>query len=399
MGEPSEGLLRYYEQQGISPVRYNLDDIEAHFDRRDSLYRALGLPPAAFRGSRVLEVAAGSGQNSLYVASCRPASYDLVEPNPAGIRDIRTAYERLRVPHTEPQLNPIQFEAFEPQTAYDVVLCENWLGSVPNEIAMLRKLTSLVSPGGVLVLTFVPPCGFFPNIMRKLIALRILDRSLSFADQTEQLVEVFSQHLSSITHMTRGHRDWVHDTMLNPHYLTIALPLETVIDAIGDDMEVLTTFPRFTPDWRWFKSLVGRERCFNAHLLNAYRENLHNFIDYRKVWPPRSACANIRLDAAIQAIHQGALRWQTEAGAANDDTLHASVKRVADQLSVVRTEFAQISEELSVAIDELRSLWQHPRIDTSVVRHMRDFGALFGRETIYISFTRRRPATARRDGD
>ena len=388
MSELSEGLLRYYQRQGISPVRYNLDDIEAHFDRRDLLYRSLGLPPAAFRGSRVLEVAAGSGQNSLYVASCRPASYELVEPNLAGIRDIKAAYDGCRGPHTKPQLHTVHFEAFEPQTTYDIVLCENWLGSVPNEIAMIRKLASLVAPGGVLVLTFVPLCGFFPNIMRKLLTLRMTDHALTFEEQTTKLVDIFASHLSSIADMTRSHRDWVHDTMLNPHYLTIALPLETVIEAIGHNMEALATFPRFTQDWRWFKSLTGKERKFNAHTLGAYRENLHNFLDYRKVWPPRPASANVRLDAAFRAIHQMGLSWQAAADARDDSATAVRIERVSEQLANVMAEFVQISAELGVAVDELKSVWQHPRMDASMVQDMRAFGALFGRETIYASFAR-----------
>jgi len=394
MGESSSGLLRYYQRLGISPVRYNLDDLEAHFDRRDSLYRGLGLPPMAFRESRVLEVAAGSGQNSLYVASCQPTSYDLVEPNLAGVRDIRAAYESLQRPHTEPQLHTVQFEQFEPGTTYDVVLCENWLGSVPREIAMIRKLASLVAPGGVLILTFVPLCGFFPNIMRKLLALRIVDRSLSFEEQTAQLVDVFSPHLSSIAAMTRDHRDWVHDTMLNPHYLTIALPLETVIEAVGDNMEALATFPRFTPDWRWFKSLTGEKRRFNAHTLNAYRENLHNFADYRNVWSPRPASANARLDEAIQAIHKMALTWQAAADVGDDSSLPRLIENIGRLLPSISAEFVKISPELGAAIEELKVVWQHRRIDASMVRDMRAFGALFGRETVYASFTRRRAAQA-----
>ena len=65
---PNSGHLEYYEEHSISPVHYRMEDVESHFGRRDSLYRTLGLPPVAFRGARVLEIAPGSGQNSLYVA-------------------------------------------------------------------------------------------------------------------------------------------------------------------------------------------------------------------------------------------------------------------------------------------------------------------------------------------
>jgi len=390
--EPKEDLLLYYQRQGISPVRYRVDSIEAHFDRRDSLYRSLGLPPLAFRGSRVLEVAAGSGQNSLYVASCHPESYDLVEPNHIGIRDIRETYDGFRRPHTAPNLHEIRFENFKTRAEYDIVVCENWLGSLPHELALIRKLASLVTPGGVLVITCVPVSGFFPNIMRKLLALRLTDPRLTFEQQTAQLVDIFASHLSTIADMTRNHRDWVHDTMLLPSYLNIALPLETLIEAVGQNMEILATFPRFTPDWRWFKSLTGEKRRFNQHLLRAFQENLHNFIDYRKIWPSRTAGANAPLDAAFRAIHQSALTWQVTGQSHGNGTTAALIEPIREQLSNIADELVQLDQELGVAVAELKLVWQHPRMDAAMVRDMPAFAPLFGRETVYVSFTRLRDA-------
>src|SRR5207244_6082467 len=110
----------------------------------------------------------GSCQNSLYFAICAPASLDLVEPNPVGRRDIEAAYANLDRPCTKPTLHGVRFETFDPLGTFDIVVCENWLGALPGEVALIRRLAGLVAPGGVLVLTMVPPSGFFANIMRKL---------------------------------------------------------------------------------------------------------------------------------------------------------------------------------------------------------------------------------------
>jgi hypothetical protein len=118
----STGHLSYYIQHGISPVSYRTDDIGAHFDRRDSLYRSLGLPSVAFKGADVLEVAPGSGQNSLYIATCAPASLTLVEPNPAGRRDIGAAYAGLKIPHTPPTLIAETLQRFTPERRFDIVI-------------------------------------------------------------------------------------------------------------------------------------------------------------------------------------------------------------------------------------------------------------------------------------
>jgi SAM-dependent methyltransferase len=387
----NEGHLRYYEQHGISPVRYKADDIELHFDRRDSLYRSLGLPPAAFRGARVLEVAPGSGQNSLYVAACRPASLDLVEPNPAGLSDIRANYHAFARPHTAPKLHAVRLEAFETETRYDVVLCENWLGSLPSELALMRKLASLVAPGGVLVVTVVPLSGFFPNVMRRLLALRIIDPAATFEQNTAHAVEAFGSHLATIKDMTRSHRDWVHDCMLNPHYLNVALSFETVFETVGPMMEVLATFPRFTPDWRWFKSLVGARRGFSEAVLNAYRENLHTLVDYRNVWPPRPAASNASMDDAFSSLHRSALTWQN---ATTDAEKAQASREIADRLSVIGSSLAEVDPQLGRAVAEVRSIWLRPQLDAAILRDMHEFKVLFGRETVYLSLTRARDRQA-----
>jgi SAM-dependent methyltransferase len=387
----NEGHLRYYEQHGISPVRYQADDLEAHFDRRDSLYRSLGLPPAAFLGARVLEVAPGSGQNSLYVAACRPASLDLVEPNPAGLSEIRSNYQSFARPHTAPKLHAVRLEAFETETRYDVVLCENWLGSLPSELALMRKLASLVAPGGVLVLTVVPLSGFFPNVMRRLLALRIIDPAASFEQNTARAVEAFGSHLATIKDMTRNQRDWVHDCMLNPHYLNVALSFETVFETVGPMMEALATFPRFTPDWRWFKSLVGTRRGFSEAVLNAYRENLHTLVDYRKVWPPRPAESNASVDDAFSSLHRSALTWQN---ATTDAEKAQASREIADQLSVIGSSLAEVDPQLGRAVAEVRSIWLQPQLNAAILRDMHEFKVLFGRETVCLSLTRARDRQA-----
>jgi len=180
-----DGHLAYYLDKGISPVRYDNSELGAHLRIRDSLYRALGLPAVAFKSSRVLEIAPGSGRNSLYIATSMPAAYDLVEPNPVGIADIRALYGTLDLPHTAPTLHEMRFQDFAATQGYDIVICENWLGGLAHERALISKLAGLVAPGGVLVLTMVPPVASRPPSSAScfrfayLIAMRISRARLS----------------------------------------------------------------------------------------------------------------------------------------------------------------------------------------------------------------------------
>ncbi|MFY7962610.1 MAG: class I SAM-dependent methyltransferase [Elsteraceae bacterium] len=382
---PATGHLDYYKEHGISPVRYDLSDLDAHLDRRDFLYRSLGLPPAAFKGVAVLEVAAGSGQNSLYVASLGPALYDLVEPNPTGVRDIQAAYAGFDRPHTTPNLIVEQFETFRAQRSYDIVLCENWLGSPPNELALLGKLAKLVTPGGVLVVTLVPHTGLAANVARYAMAQRLLDQKgeIGFQAQTEYLVSVFGKHLSTMSSMTRSHHDWVRDMLQNRVFLPVVLPLEEVIDSIGPDMESLSFSPRFSADWRWFKAGVGPARRLNDVALSSYRANLHNFMDWRVVSPARDPGENQRIDAKCRELHSAVSAWYGARSEAGGSAIERALAALVDAL-------APTDPAISAAYAEALAAWRRPTLDGDEVRDLPKFGALFGRELVYGSFTRRR---------
>src|SRR5262249_52900165 len=161
------------------------------------------------------------------------------------VKDIERQFANFQLPHTAPVVHAARLEEFEPARHYDIVICENWLGDLPHELMLIRKLADLVRPGGVLAMTLTPLIGLLPNMMRKLLALRLVEKDMPFADKVTRLTEVFGPHLSTMRSMTRSHRDWVMDVLLNPHYFNIILPTDAVIAEIGSRAEVLATVPRF----------------------------------------------------------------------------------------------------------------------------------------------------------
>lgn len=387
-GTSEGGHLDYYKAHGIAPVHYDLVDLQAHFDRREALYRSLGLPAVAFKGVDVLEVAPGTGQNSTYVATRRPRTLHLVEPNPAGLAAISATYAGLTVEHTRPLISDSRLEEFDPGRSYDVVICENWLGALPSEQALIGKLASLVSPGGCLVLTVVPLSGFFPNVMRKLLALRIAPPTIDFETRTSLLVRAFGPHLATMPAMTRSHRDWVHDCMINPHYLNVALPLETALAAVGPGMEILQTFPRFAPDWRWFKGLVGSNRRFNEVVLEAQEANIHNFIDHRRVLPARPAGTDAGLDRAFVEAHKVALAWQAAFLAGDAAAVAQAGQDIERLVAQIGGALSLVDPESAAALAEFAQVWRREPVDVETVAGMGPFAGLFGRETVYVSMTR-----------
>jgi hypothetical protein len=282
-------------------------------------------------------------------------------------------------------VHPVKLQDFAPGRQFDIVICENWLGSLPSETELIGSLAELTAPDGVMVMTVVPEAGFFANIMRHCMAVRLDDPTETFETRTHRLVEVFGPHLATMAAMTRSHEDWVRDCLLNPHYLHVALPLETALVAVGPDLQALATQPVFRSDWRWFKQLSGGARAFSERLLADYQRNLHNLIDHRQTFAPREGPENEALAGAFAELYRAALAWR-EAYVV-DDSGRERPARVAlgTCLSAIERELAPVAPALAQAVAEIAALWSPDRLDGRAISAAPLFGPLFGRETLYLS--------------
>src|SRR5436190_14016228 len=117
-------LVDFYKRHGISPVRQDISDLEAHFTRRAGLYRHLGLLPLFVRGKRVLEVGPGGGFNSLYTATLGPSEYVLLEGNPAGVADIERVFGDYPELRNGLEIVNALINDYRPPRLFDIVLCE-----------------------------------------------------------------------------------------------------------------------------------------------------------------------------------------------------------------------------------------------------------------------------------
>lgn len=383
-----QGHLEYYKEHGIAPVRYDLSSMDAHLERRESLYNMLGLLPLAFRGARVLEVAAGTGHNSLYVAAQLPKYLELLEPNPSALEHVQSAYASFDRPHTEPVVVTKTLEEYSVDQSFDIVICENWLGTSEHEAALMRKLAGFVANKGVLAITIMSPIGFVPNLLRRFFVPYLASADLGFDARSRILEEAFGAHLLTLPSMTRSVTDWVHDNMLNPAYLGICVSAPTVLSRLGEDFEVVRSYPSFEEDWRWFKELYGKFRLRNEHFMEEYWRKCHNYLDCKAETFSSDAIRNKALEGHALEILE-ALE--------NHEHVHLHGGDIAGAASEVYLAYekylAEVPNELTVArvaLEEIRPFLQNPAsISPKLMAGMGQFGALFGRETSYLCLMKR----------
>ncbi len=383
-----KNLLGYYRERGISPVLYKMKTWKDHFERRDAVYRSIGLPPFAFRGSSILEIAPGSGQNSVYLASQEPASLDLVEPNEVALADIKRVYGDLDFPYVEPTVHPVTVEQFKTDKQFDVVICENWLGLSAEECDIRTQISKFVAPGGLLITTAVPYTGFLPNVIRTVLAACITDQDMPFDEQVAFLVGAFGPHLDTMPEMTRTHEDWVKDCLLNPFYLNVALPLTMIAEDVGDEFEFCGTVPRFSQDWRWFKSLTGENRSFNAHIFDEMSANRHNFISHRHLFDARSQEKNKVLEDGAINIHNLAMTVG-ESVRGNKAVPTSTLEDIGRSIAEMVENINEFSPQIAAGFKEVRDLLLQDKIAAQDIASMSAFNSLFGREMMYVSLIRR----------
>jgi len=373
---PARSFVDYYVSNDISPVHQDISDLARHFDRRSALYRSLGIAPLAVTGRRILEFGPGSGHNALHTVSFEPAYYVLVDANPRGVRETR-AMLAAASRATEIVVVESLVEDFTSSEPFDLVLAENLIPFQRDPAAFANAMAAFVSAQGLIVLTCVDSVSHLSEIARRLIAARIAPAGLPLAERVAALRPVFASHAATLDGMSRSLDHWIMDNITQPLVgKTFSIP--DALAALGDRFDVFGASPDFVTDWRWYKSLYGERRQFNARTTDAYYANVINFLDYRSEFPPHDPETGRDIATACDAIYAAMQGLESNPG--------GSLDRIVDQFARLGTLVAPIAPATAASIDELLSILNAP---PGSAPQTPAFDSFFGRGTQYLSFVRR----------
>lgn len=374
----------YYTKHKISPVTYNSSLLEL-LEQRRSLYRGIGILSSTIQAKNVLEIAAGSGQNSMFISINNPKRLVLIEPNRTALNDIFNNYGKLELAHTKPEIFDCRLEDYKSEERFDIVICENWLGSNVYERSLRKKCLAMVGAHGLFVSTVISPIGILPNILRRYLSLKLLENVYDFDDKVCVLVDAFGSHLDTLLSMNRSNRDWVIDNMLHPAYLSIVTTLPELLLDSRIDFSIFKIWPSFNQDWRWFKDLFGKQKKFNEVALAEYAKWSHGFIDYRYVVEQADGKRNMILEKTCLELIQTLLAHENYVAKgikSNPSLLEGVLMRIKGIVHQI------YPKEIVDALNEAIDLCLVNEISTTRVSQMNKFKFLFGRETIYVSLER-----------
>jgi hypothetical protein len=273
----ADSLFAYYRRQSFSPTA-TLDspaDLAALERERRGLFRdRLALPPAVFRGARLLEVGPDTGANSL-VFALWGALCTLSEPNPRAHPLIEGHFGRFGLGDHLVELLPWEVEALPAAHAeaerFDVLDAEGFTYTVRPAVRWLEKFAQLVRDDGFVVVSFYDTAGTFLELLWKVVHSRY--RALTGAGGAEAAHRVFSAKWRSIPHR-RSLDAWTMDVLENP-FVRLEYFLEPgslCADAAAVGLLLYSSWPSYRSgfDVGWYKRRVDpaeeleRQRDFVA---------------------------------------------------------------------------------------------------------------------------------------
>ncbi|HEX9059442.1 MAG TPA: methyltransferase domain-containing protein [Clostridia bacterium] len=373
--------IEFYGKNCISPVRQDISDLARHFERREGLYRQLGIFPLSVEGKSILEIGPGSGYNSIYTASLSPSLYHLVEENPTGIREMEELFEQYSKWTYNTEIFKTRIEDFNNSIKYDIVLCEGMLPQITNSIEILNIIKQFVKPGGILVITCIDSISGASENLRYLIGNLMVWELDDINKMLDILVPVFSPHLETLKGMSRRHDDWVMDNIINPLGVAETLSIAKTVEELSDEFEAYASSPGIFCDWRWYKSICGETKSFNQTAVNQYWCQVHNLLDYRSLYPPREESQNKKMYFLFEQLRKNIKELV-------DHRDIALLKQITIDIKEIINSLESISHELALPFIEALDILLQDKIYPAQVINSKNFKSFFGRGQQYLSLIR-----------
>lgn len=280
--------LDFYAKQGAQLVSRDVGDKDKYFRARESLYIALGISPALLKGKSVIEFGPGTGHNALYTDWLGPSRFVLVD---GGSEILAASEERLVAngsQRVEREFICSSFEEYNSTELFDLVIAE---GCIPNQefpVDLFKKLQRHVKPGGLMVFTTVSCVSWLSEIVRRLAKNSIDSSNISINEHVSLLIPKFKDHFDALKNMARTPEEWILDNLFQPLGKGEFFTIPDALNSLSKEFIVSGTAPVFTKEWTWYKDVEESNIDRNVRLVEAYFNNVLNFVDRRMVIPSHS---------------------------------------------------------------------------------------------------------------
>lgn len=373
----SEMLLDYYMRKSISTEHGVDDEWDKHLARRRKLYRQLGIPILALRGSNALEVGPGSGHNTLpLLTEWDVIHIDLLEPNETARKELEDKLKSNNVPEERYKIYPDALDEYKSSEKYDLVIAEGFLHCDERWREYLTILEGFTHKDSIVIVTCTDEISCYVEKMKKAV-MQYLVRDIEEDDEkVKVLVKIMELQLRSLKGMSRSIEDWVRDQI----FYTMGSELMTMGKAIehyGEKFDVLGASQNIFVDHSWYKDF---EYDYISSYIRQYDEKKHMFLvagDDHETY--RTAEENQKLEDAIKRAD--CIARKIEKGHGDIAELTEAIQYVTE--NTINPAIAEFNRELIEIINRIRNK------ETINWAEYETYGKCFGKTMQYISFIKK----------
>ena len=379
----SERSVDFYIKHEISPVTKDISRLAVHFQKRESLFRHLGIIPSFLADKTVLEFGPGGGHNSIYTLSLKPARYVLVDGNRTGLASVERLFDKHSNDVTQYEIVESFIEDFSTEECFDFVVCENVIPLQQNNPAhILRCVSDFVKPGGLLVVTCMDPVSFLADVLGQLAGELIVSPEMSIKEKLDAMRPFFQMNLEALPGSNTQVDDFMMDSIIQ-HYPKDGKmqSISDTINELSDLFDVYGSSPHFLTDWRWYKNIHGDNLNYNKRAIELYEKYIYNLIDYRCMLTEVADRENILVRKLCDNVFEATKKFRRDrqlmyiVGIRNDITKLVGITRQYSPKT------ADSLDDFVRGLDAFISAKPWPKLER--------FAAFYGRGTQYLSFIRR----------
>lgn len=373
-------ILDFYEKHEISPVHADENDYLLRVKKRRNLYRQLGVPVQALKGSRVIEFGTGGGYNALLLLQefgC--AHIDLVEPNMTGRKEIVELFMQYGIDDDLYTIHSDTIEEYHTDHTYDIIIAEQFFHTFDNWKQCLDILKGLGHKDSIIIFTCGSEIGLYVEAMKRMVARYYIKDIVSYDEKVNVLCNLFEGQLKNMQYMSRPVKDWVEDQILcTSDYSGHLMNLKEAISEYKTDFDILGTSQNIFTDWSWYKEY---DYDYFAEYERQYDEKKHLFLTagYVKEYS-RSIEDNNKLEEAV--INANRTAWRIEEGKCTDiNELLEAVEKVSEATdNCIVKEFNLDLRGIVLALEK------GEKVD---IDNYPNFNKVFGKSSQYISFVKK----------
>ena len=147
-----------------------------------------------------------------------------------------------------------------------------------------------------------------------------------------------------------------------------------------NNSSLLASYPTIFEGWNWYKSFCGNSNQFSQQWINQYNLKSHNLIDTKTVASDRNESDNIELEHFCKSANNRILELRNHK--LPDVDLVTIVQKISSLIPGSH-------QHIIKCIDEWMKCYEKINISADDVKNLHYFKNWFGRELLYMSFTKK----------